>query len=97
LHTWNETSQAYPKDFLVYQAFAEQASKTPENIALVWKTDNGKDSMTYTELNTRGEALATYLRRLCVTSEVVVGLCVDQAKWMMVVGMLGIWKAGGMV
>ena len=49
---------------------------------------------TYSELNRRANQLAHYLRRLGVGPEVLVGLCVDRSLDL-VIGLLGILKAGG--
>ncbi|MEW6495762.1 MAG: amino acid adenylation domain-containing protein, partial [Cyanobacteriota bacterium] len=51
-------------------------------------------STTYQELNRRSNQLAHYLQKLGVGSDVLVGLCVQRSREM-IVGMLGILKAGG--
>jgi amino acid adenylation domain-containing protein len=51
-------------------------------------------SLTYKDLNTRSNQLAHYLKKLGVTTEVLVGLCVERS-FDMVIGMLAILKAGG--
>src|SRR5262249_15718549 len=50
--------------------------------------------LTYRSLNERANQLARYLRTLGVGPEVRVGLCVERGA-SMIVGMLGIHKAGG--
>ncbi|MEH2169755.1 MAG: amino acid adenylation domain-containing protein [Nostoc sp.] len=54
----------------------------------------GVASLTYQQLNHRANALAHYLQRLGVTSDVPVALCVERSLEM-IVGILGILKAGG--
>ena len=49
--------------------------------------------LTYRELNTRANQLAHYLQKLGVGPEVLVGICVERSVEM-VVGLLGILKAG---
>ena len=50
--------------------------------------------LTYSELNSRANQLAHYLRSVGVGAEVLVGICVERSVEM-IVGMLGILKAGG--
>ncbi|MTJ47693.1 non-ribosomal peptide synthetase/type I polyketide synthase [Dolichospermum sp. UHCC 0259] len=73
-----------------HQLFAERAEKTPEDIAIVYQNQQ----LTYRELNHRANQLAHYLQKLGVTSEVLVGLCLERSLET-VIGILGILKAGG--
>jgi amino acid adenylation domain-containing protein len=72
------------------ESVARRAAETPEALALT----AGTQTLSYRELDDRADRLARYLRSLGVRRDVVVGLwlprCLD-----MVVGALGIWKAGG--
>ena len=52
------------------------------------------EQLSYRELNRRANQLARYLQRLGVGPEVVVGLCLERSVEM-VVGALGVLKAGG--
>ena len=90
METWNATQIAYPHDKCVHQMFEAQAKKTPHNVAVVFENQE----LTYTELNTRANQLAHYLRKLGVGPDVLVGICVERSLEM-VVGLLGILKAGG--
>jgi amino acid adenylation domain-containing protein len=90
LFQWNQTQADYPLDRCIHQLFEEQVEKTPDAIAVVF--DN--QQLTYQELNYRANQLASYLQKLGVKSEVLVGICVERS-WEMLVGLLGIWKAGG--
>jgi amino acid adenylation domain-containing protein/FkbM family methyltransferase len=90
LEDWNETGQEYARDATVHELFAAQAARTPEALAVVC----GEERVTYAELNERAEALARRLRGLGVGPEEAVGLYVGRGA-AMVVGMLGVLKAGG--
>ena len=54
----------------------------------------GDERLTYRELNRRANQLAHHLQALGVGPETLVGICVDRTS-AMVVGLLGILKAGG--
>jgi pristinamycin I synthase-3/4 len=87
---WNATDAAYPKGKCLHDLFAEQAAKTPDAVALIYQDSE----LTYRELSLRSNRLAHHLRGLGVGPEVIVGLCVERSLEM-VVGLLGILKAGG--
>ncbi len=74
----------------IHTLFEEQAARTPEAPAV----EAGGRTLTYRELNARAESLARRLRRQGVGPESIVGLCVERSPEM-VVGMLGVLKAGG--
>ncbi|HTI14654.1 MAG TPA: non-ribosomal peptide synthetase [Dictyobacter sp.] len=72
------------------QLVAEQASRASKSIALVSDTQ----VMSYGELNQRANQLARHLRGLGVGPGILVGCCLARSVDM-VVGLLGILKAGG--
>ncbi|KZL47817.1 non-ribosomal peptide synthetase [Nodularia spumigena CENA596] len=74
----------------VHVLFEEQVQKTPNKIAVVYN----KEHLTYQELNNRANQLANYLKSLGVKAETRVGICVERSLEM-VIGILGILKAGG--
>src|SRR5436305_9221669 len=90
LAAWNATQQNYSRDACVPHLVAGQAAATPGAVALV----AGHQSLTYRELNQRANRLAHYLQTLGVRPDVLVGLCIERSLDM-VVGLLGILKAGG--
>ena len=90
LFEWNNTQRDYPQDLCVHQLFEKQVAQTPDAVALVWD----EQKITYQELNIRSNQLAHYLQKLGVSSEVLVGICVERSIDM-VVGMLAVIKAGG--
>jgi amino acid adenylation domain-containing protein len=87
---WNDTKRDYPKDQCIHKLFETQVEKTPDATALVFEDQQ----VTYRELNNRANQLAHYLRKFGVGPEVLVGICVERSIEM-VVGLLGILKAGG--
>jgi amino acid adenylation domain-containing protein len=90
MREWNATQVAYPQDRCVQELFEAQAAKTPGSIALVYEDQ----SLTYEELNRRANQLAHHLRSLGVRPGVLAGICVERSPEM-VVGVLGVLKAGG--
>ncbi|WP_205410234.1 non-ribosomal peptide synthetase [Aquimarina longa] len=90
LHDFNDTTVAYPQDETVVNLFENQVNKTPNSIAIVFE----EKQLTYKELDEKSNQLASYLQKQGVTSESLVGICIDRSEWM-IVGILGIMKAGG--
>ena len=86
----NDTSVAFPEDRCLHELFAAQAQQTPDANAVVYQYER----LTYAELNARAEKVATRLRAHGVGPETIVGLCTERGIDM-IVGVLGIWKAGG--
>ena len=78
------------KELTLHGLFEAQVERTPEAIAIVF--DN--ERLTYRELNERANQIAHYLRSLSVDAEMLVGICIERSIEM-IVGMLGILKAGG--
>ena len=70
--------------------FAAQVAETPDAVAVVFEDA----TLTYAQLDARANQLAHHLQSLGVGPEVVVGLCIERSLEM-VVGLLGILKAGG--
>jgi amino acid adenylation domain-containing protein/FkbM family methyltransferase len=87
---WNNTAVAYPgKNLCLHQLIEEQVRRTPSQVALVFE----QQKLTYDELNRRANQLAFHLRSLGAGPDVLVGLFVERSLEM-VIGMLGILKAG---
>nr|WP_279636949.1 non-ribosomal peptide synthetase [Corallococcus llansteffanensis] len=89
LVVWNDTSRDYPRDASVPALFTEQAARTPEAIAL----KSGTAQLSYAALEKASNQLAHHLRRMGVRPGDRVGLCLERS-FELVVGMLGILKAG---
>ncbi|MEJ1932986.1 non-ribosomal peptide synthetase, partial [Nostoc sp. NIES-2111] len=73
----------------IHHWFEAQCQQTPDNIAVVF----ADQKLTYQELNIRANQLAHYLQSLGVCSEDLVGICIERSP-LMVIGVLGILKAG---
>ena len=86
---WNNTATAYQQAHCIHHLFEEQAARTPEAVAVVFEDEE----LTYEELNRRANQLAHRLQSLEVGPERLVALCVERSTTM-VVGLLGILKAG---
>ncbi len=90
LQAWNNTATDYPKNQTIVDLFERQVETTPDNIAVVFETQE----LSYEELNRKANQVAHYLMTLGVKPEVLVGICVERSIEM-VIGLLGILKAGG--
>ncbi|SFG85800.1 amino acid adenylation domain-containing protein [Pseudomonas syringae] len=89
LQEWNATAVDYPQGTCVNQLFEAQVEKTPEAIALVFEAH----TFTYAQLNARANQLAHHLIGLGIGPDDRVAICVERSPEM-VVGLLGILKAG---
>lgn len=86
----NDTQIEYPAAKCIHELFEEQAARSPEAIAVVC---DGRE-LTYEELNRQANRLARHLRRRGVGPETIVGILMERSLEM-VVGLLGVLKAGG--
>ncbi|RAM48768.1 MAG: non-ribosomal peptide synthetase [Hapalosiphonaceae cyanobacterium JJU2] len=89
LFTWNQTESNYDLSICLHELFAAQVEKTPDAKALKF----ADQELTYHQLNCRANQLAHYLQSLGIVTEDLVGICVERSLEM-VVGLLGILKAG---
>jgi amino acid adenylation domain-containing protein len=89
LHAWNPAASEFP-GVCLHELFSRQAARSPEAIAV----QHEDDALTYAELDARANQLAHHLKGLGVGPEVLVGICVTRSARMLV-GLLGILKAGG--
>ncbi|MGK4008334.1 non-ribosomal peptide synthase/polyketide synthase [Sorangium sp. So ce1036] len=90
LAAWNDTPAADPAARCIHELIAEQAARAPGAVAL---EQDGRQ-LSYGELEAQANRLAHHLRGLGVGPEVRVALCVERS-FDMVVGLVGILKAGG--
>jgi amino acid adenylation domain-containing protein len=89
--TWSRgPERRFAGDTCVHRAFATQAALTPSRPAAQF----GDRMMTYAGLDDRSGRLAACLRRLGAAPGVTIGLCAERS-FEMLVGMLGIFKCGG--
>ncbi|MFZ2322536.1 MAG: amino acid adenylation domain-containing protein [Ignavibacteriaceae bacterium] len=78
------------KQKFIHKIFEEQVEQTPELTAVVFEDRN----LTYAELNNRANQLAIRLIAEGVSSDALVGICLDRSLDL-IIGMLGVLKAGG--
>jgi amino acid adenylation domain-containing protein len=90
LYEFNNTLVDYPKKKNLCDLFEEQASKTPDAIAV----RQHDQTMSYRELNESANQLAGYLVKHGVNIGDNIGLLVTRG-FNMIIGMFGILKAGG--
>jgi amino acid adenylation domain-containing protein len=90
LARWNDTRHALPADPTLGAMLHAQVARSPDAIALTF----GTRSLTYRELDQRGNMLAHALRAKGVDRGALVGLYVDRTIEMLI-GLIGILKAGG--
>ncbi|HEV2436447.1 MAG TPA: amino acid adenylation domain-containing protein [Verrucomicrobiae bacterium] len=98
---WNNARTDSAQDLYIHQLFEAQVERTPDAIAVVLEAEPLRDHankretvLTYAQLNRRANQLAHHLRALGVGPEVLVAICVERSLEM-VIGLLGILKAGG--
>ena len=90
LQSWNQTDSNYPQDKTLVNLFEEQVKINPDNIALVFE----QHKLTYQELNKKANQVAHYLQQnYHIEPDTLIGICVDRSLEM-IIGMLGILKAG---
>ncbi|HEY9404501.1 MAG TPA: amino acid adenylation domain-containing protein [Pyrinomonadaceae bacterium] len=87
---WNATRAEYPQDTYAHDLFARQTDAAPDNVAIEFEDER----MSYAEVNARANRLAHYLAKRGVGADVPVGLCME-CRPEMVIGILGVLKAGG--
>ena len=86
---FNRTQAEYRRDLCLHNFFQEQVERTPAADALVV----GEERLSYLELNRRANQLAHHLQGRGAGPETLVGIYVERSVDM-VVGLLGILKAG---
>ncbi|MEW5985067.1 MAG: amino acid adenylation domain-containing protein [Chloroflexota bacterium] len=87
---FNQTARSYPADQTLADLFQAQVQRTPDAVALVF----GGETLTYSQLNTRANQLAYHLRARGVGPGVLVAVCAERSLEL-VIGLLAIFKAGG--
>lgn len=85
---WNDTQAEFPA-VCTHELFEAQVERTPEAVAVVFE----RQHLSYRELDQRANQLAHHLRGMGVGPETLVAICVERSLDM-VVGLLGILKAG---
>jgi len=105
LYEFNNTNADYPGDKTIHQLFARQVERNPDHIALIGQSSKHEGtrglallsdlvSMTYRELDKQSDGLACILTGRGVGDDAIVGIMVERSIEM-VIGILGMLKAGG--
>ncbi|MBG9571024.1 amino acid adenylation domain-containing protein, partial [Bacillus subtilis] len=87
---FNDTQADYPSNKTIHQLFEQRAESLPNKVAVEFEDKQ----LTYQELNERANQLARTLRLNGVGSEQLVGIMTERSLEM-IIGILGILKAGG--
>ena len=90
LNAFNDSYADYPADKCVHELFTEQAKRTPDETALIFRNRR----FTYRNLDSMSDSLARYLRREGIHRNEVVPI-IARRDWRIIVAMLAILKAGG--
>ncbi|NIM15005.1 MAG: amino acid adenylation domain-containing protein [Candidatus Aminicenantes bacterium] len=98
LEEFNDTEAWYPADKTIHGLFEEQVVRMPDGVAVVghgcmdaWMHE--EVHITYRELNKRSDQLAQVLRERGVLVDDIIGIMMERSVEM-IIGMLGILKAG---
>jgi amino acid adenylation domain-containing protein/thioester reductase-like protein len=87
---WNDTQVDFPREQCIHQLFEAQVAKTPNAVAVLFEDQ----PLSYEALNQKSNQLAHYLIEQGVGPDINVGLCIERSLDM-IIGLLGILKAGG--
>jgi amino acid adenylation domain-containing protein len=90
IEQWSGVSRPLQSTKCLHELFEEYAERMPDAIAVA----SSEGRLKYSELNSEANRLAAHLRRLGIGPEVAVGILLEPSIEM-VVGVLGILKAGG--
>ncbi|UCH94265.1 MAG: AMP-binding protein, partial [Candidatus Aminicenantes bacterium] len=90
LYEFNNTSAGYPLNETLDQLFSRQAQQTPDHIAVISRQQH----LTYRELARRCGCLAHWLGEKGVQADTIVAVMMERSPEM-IIGILGILKAGG--
>jgi hypothetical protein len=86
---WNQTQREFTGSKCLHERITEQAKLNPSAIALQF----GDRCLTYQQLNEQANQLAHYLQQQGVTTETLVGICLERSLEG-IISVLGILKAG---
>ncbi|MDQ8091444.1 non-ribosomal peptide synthase/polyketide synthase [Bacillus amyloliquefaciens] len=90
LSVFQSDNMHYPREQTIHEMFEKQARRTPNQAAVVYEGMQ----LTYEELNRRANQLARTLQAKGVRADQLVGIMTERSLEM-IVGILGVLKAGG--
>jgi amino acid adenylation domain-containing protein len=96
LNEWNRAAvREYPSHLPLQRLIEDQVDRTPDAVAVVFgAASSSRQQLTYAELNARANRLASHLRSLGVTTNTLVGVCLERSIDLLIAP-LAILKAGG--
>ncbi len=96
IRQFNTTDREFPDNVTIQELIEEQVLKAPGEIAAICDHDKifGTSSLTYGELNEKVNQLAHQLRSEGAGPDQIIGIMVERS-FAMIIGILGIIKAGG--
>ena len=89
LDSFNDNDVPYDDTQTIVSLFRQQAQKTPENIAVVYKDTR----MTYRQVDEMSDRIAGYIASKGLGIEDVVSVLIPRCEWMPIIS-LGVMKAG---
>ncbi|MBR4730768.1 MAG: amino acid adenylation domain-containing protein, partial [Prevotella sp.] len=89
LDSFNDNDVPYDDTQTIVSLFRQQAQKTPENIAVVYK----ETRMTYRQVDEMSDRIAGYIASKGLGIEDVVSVLIPRCEWMPIIS-LGVMKAG---
>jgi amino acid adenylation domain-containing protein len=90
LQNWNQTKTEYSPNQTLVNLFEQQVRKNPDRPAVVFASQQ----LTYQQLNQKANQVAHYLiENYQIQPDTLIGICVDRSLEM-IIGVLGILKAG---
>ena len=90
LRQFNATHLNFPRERLIQELFELQVERNQDKVAVVHRDQ----FLTYSELNSRSNQLASYLKKRDVGPDQLVGICIERSIEL-IVGMFGCLKSGG--
>ena len=84
-----DTQTFAPRDIILPALFEEQVEERPDHTALIFQNH----TMSYTELNSRANQIAHYLRDISANKKMLVAVCMKPS-FDMLIAILGIIKSG---
>jgi amino acid adenylation domain-containing protein/non-ribosomal peptide synthase protein (TIGR01720 family) len=91
LTEFNDTGLTYPWEKTLVHLFEEQAKRTPDSTAVIFR----EKELAYSELNERSNRLAAYLRtNYKIQPDDLIGIKLERSEWI-IVAILGVLKSGG--
>ena len=87
---WNETRRERAREASVVEMIEEAAERRGSEAAI----ESEEEEVSYEEMNRRANQVGRYLMRMGVKEEELVGVCMERSVDM-VIGMVGVMKAGG--